>query len=462
MTMRRYVCYHTASMKHAERSFGMVKRFLVILLAFTLILPASVGCVRNQSEGPESMETVGDTEYSITYFYGPPYEYFNEKTVSEMKDAGFDIIPLQRFTTKPESLREALGILKDAGLDAAVDDARISGLYRMQETPSQEVIDSTVAEVAEEYRDFDNIKEWILCDEPNSSKFEVLGRIVDAVRRIDPDKKTYINLLPNYADSGMLGAATYEEYIEKFCETVKPDYICYDYYDFVGSHMTDSRRGSFLENMETVKAAGDRYGIETRVIVLATQHMVYSNMKPEEIAWQANLSLLYGMKSLSYFTYWLPDDPEFYVAMAQADGHLTQHYYDVQKENAKTRVLGDALYNTSCDRVFRVNSDLDELKGPESYSSYGKLGEVEGSDFLVSFYDNGWFMLMNATAYDSENNVRTLETEDVDGILFWLNPENRTWESFHTCSGIAQKPNGQYEITLRAGDSLLLRVEPVK
>lgn len=440
----------------------MIKRFIILLLTYTLMISALTGCNKNKLQEAESMESVGASDYSITFFYGPPYEDFTQETVAEMKEAGFDIIPLQRYPDDREAIKESLRILKDNGLNAAVMDSRITDLYNSQSLPSQQAIDKAVADVAEYYREFDNIKEWILCDEPNSSKFEVLGRIVDAVRRIDPEKKTYINILPDYADSDMMGVSTYDEYLEMFCETVKPDYICYDYYDFIGPFATESRRGTFLENMESVKAVGDKYGIETRIIVLATQHMIYSNVKPEEIAWQANLSLIYGMKSLSYFTYWLPDIPEYYVAMAQLDGHLTQHYYDVKAENAKTRVLGDALYNTSCDKVFRINSTLDELKGPDSYSSYGKLGKVEGSDFIVGFYKNDWFMLMNATAYDSDNNIRTLVTDNVEGILFWLNPDNRTWESFHSCQSIKQLKNGQYEITLRAGDSLLMRVEPVK
>ena len=113
-----------------------------------------------------------------------------------MKEAGFDTVPLQRFPWDTDALKEAVALLNKHGLYAAVSDGRISEIYNAQYLSSQKRIDKVVTEVVEDYKEYDNIREWIICDEPSSTKFEVLGRIVNAFRRIDPERKTFINLLP--------------------------------------------------------------------------------------------------------------------------------------------------------------------------------------------------------------------------------------------------------------------------
>ncbi|MFR1518594.1 MAG: hypothetical protein ACLSVG_07450 [Clostridia bacterium] len=426
-----------------------------VLLFFVVILVLSV-CAACGKTAAEIRETVEDTDYSITYYWGPPLKDFNEETVVQMKEAGFDTIPLQRFPENIDSLKSAVELLEKHGLFAAVCDGRITDLYNASYVPSQKRIDAAVTEVVEDYKEYGNIREWILCDEPSPAKFKVLGRLVDAFRRIDPERKTFINLLPLYAPAEAL-TISYQEYIDSFCETVKPDYLCYDYYDFLGSGTTDSRRGTYLQNMEIIKKAAEKYDLETRVIVLLTEHGDYSNVTAAEIAWQANFSLLYGMKCLSYFTYWEPDDPNFTWSNAMVDIHGTvlQHYYDVQKENKTTRVLGNALYNTNCDKVFLIDTDL--VSGADTYESYGTLGKVSGEDFLAGFYENGWFLLMNANTVSGKE--RTLITEELKDGLFWLNTETKRWESIHSCPFIEQKFDGRYEIRLDAGRAVLLRTE---
>ena len=251
-----------------------------------------------------------DTDYSITYYWGPSASEFTEDVVIKMKDAGFDIVPLQRFAYDYEMNKTALALLKKHGLNAAVSDGRISDLY--YNDAQQEEVDRVVAEVVDFYKDFDNIREWIICDEPAAAKFDVIGRITDAIHRFSPGIKAYVNLLPTYAPPEMLGTDTYEEYLSSFCEKTDPDYICFDYYDLLGEEETVSHRGLYLENHEIARLIGKKYNKENRVIVLLIKHGPYSNVSYTEVVWQSNLSLLFGNKSLSFFTFSLPtEDPNF-------------------------------------------------------------------------------------------------------------------------------------------------------
>ena len=181
-------------------------------------LAAVVSCSSGGAEEPaEIKEAVAGTDYSITYYWGPPAEDFTEETVLQMKEAGFDTIPLQRFPWDRDALKEAVGLLEKHGLYAAVSDGRIADLYAASSAPSQRQIDQVVERVVEDYKEYGNIREWIICDEPGAAKFTVLARIVDAFRRIDPDRKTFINLLPLYAPEEMLGTASYEHIWRATC-----------------------------------------------------------------------------------------------------------------------------------------------------------------------------------------------------------------------------------------------------
>lgn len=417
-----------------------------------------------EGENPVIKRYRPEDHFTITYYWGPPLKDFNEQTVLQMKAAGFDTIPLQRFPNDVPAIKAALALLRKHGLSAAVADGRITALYEAKEAPSQEQIDNTVYETAADYSEFDNIREWILCDEPTAHKFSVLSMIVNAVRRIDPQRKTFINLLPVYAPAELLGVPSYREYIHSFCQTVKPDYLCYDYYDFLGEASTEQRRGSYFENIRFIKEAADEYGIEARIILLVTKHGPYSNVTPEEISWQANTALLTGMKGISYFTYWEPDDPSYSwsEAMTDINGRLTQHYCDVTRVNKQVRVLGEALFQTTPDKLFKCrlsqSACAEQPIGAEEYIvPYSWLGKIKAEDIMISLFRNGWAMLMNISALKED--VRTVNIENISQALLWLNSDTGKWESLSTCPFIASDNTGEYVITLQAGCSVLIRTQ---
>ena len=436
--------------------YSKIKRMLLFLL-ITAALFGMTSCGGMAPKGDPAQEIIYDTDYSITYYYGPNADQFTEEEVIRMKEAGFDMIPLQRFSRDIEKNKEALSLLAKHGLNAALTEGRIADVYYASPEPSQEKVDEVVAEVVADYAEFDNLKEWILCDEPTAAKFSILGKLVDAFRRLDPGRKTFINLLPNYAVPDMLGTEDYETYLTDFCEIVKPDYLCYDNYEFIGAWDTTQRRGLYLSNMEIARKVADKYGLETRVIVLLTKHGPYSYVSAAEIAWQSNTSLLYGMKGLSFFTYWLPDDDDSFVwseAMINEESEPTEHYYNVQSQNKTTRVLGNALYNTNVEKVFKLNAPAvtEEI---EEYTSYGVLKNVEkGEELLLSFYENGWFMVMNA---NSVGNTARLETKKLSGTLYWLNPETGKWEAVSSCPYLRLSEDGKYTFKFQPGEAVLLR-----
>ncbi len=449
---------------------SIFKKSLLMLCVLLLCVSCFSACNdnetgKNSGDGVpadfKTFETIEDTDYSITYYWGPDADHFAQDDITLMKEAGFDTIPIQRFPSDYVKIRNVVKLLDAQGLNAAVCDDRITGLYEAKEEPTQETVDAKVQEVLDYYAECKNVTEWIVCDEPSAYNFDRIAKIADAIHRLSPEDKVFVNLLPSYAKPAMLGTDTYKEYVESFCEKVNPDYICFDYYDLLGEDYTETHRGGFVANLATVTDIAKKYNKEARVIVLLTKHGDYANVTDAEIRWQSNLSILFGLKSLSFFSYAMPADSSVAGenAMTDGEGKPTEHYVSVQNANNTTRAYGDALYNTSVDKVFSIDNTYTSefINGVEKYTSYGALGEVkEGIDMMVSFYNDGSFMIMNGNSDDG--NPRKLITKDLTENLQWLNPYTRRWETFHSCFFIEQNSDGTYEIVLAEGNAVLLRV----
>ena len=91
--------------------------------------------------------------------------------------------------------------------------------------------------------DRDSVWGYFLHDEPNARDFPGLAKAVAAVRSQHPDALSFINLLGTYDTAtaaarnfsaaeakALYGVATFEEYVDSFIATVKPDILSYDCY----------------------------------------------------------------------------------------------------------------------------------------------------------------------------------------------------------------------------------------
>ena len=427
----------------------IANKIIALGLAVAVVLPLVFFDVL----GNGIYEDVKDTDYSITFYWGPSYKDFTDAEVTRMKEAGFDVATIYNMPWGDHSegrgrisqIYECVAKLQKQGINASVNDGRISGLINKDNLDiTREEMEKQIKRVKNYLKDrgLDNITEFYLADEPPLKLAPVLKMAVELMREYFPDCTTYINLLPIYAHPDIMGTDDYEEYVETYARDVNPDYLCTDYYTFVAG----MPRLSYAENLEILKKYAEKYDLETRFIVLCSRHLVYKNVTRQEISWQANLSLLYGNKQVSWFTYSHPEEG-YYDEMIDKNGNATQHYYDIQAENKVNRVLGNALYNTDVDRVFSIGAGIPKM---EEYSSYGKLGKIKsGSGMFVSFYDNDYFMMMSKY---SEGVIESTVTADVISGLLWCNPETNRWEGIANCPYVKGDT-----VTLTAGQAVLFR-----
>lgn len=350
-------------------------------------------------------------KFDITYFHGPTQNYVtNEKTISEIAESGMTLMPLHYST---ETNKKVLPILRRFGMNAIVSDPRVSHIYN---TDNMAGADAAIKEVVNDYKEYDNITGWDIVDEPSAHKFPVLAAIVNAFRRYSPDKETVINLFPNYASSEQLGNPDYLSHLEAFVNIVRPGLISYDHYHFLGresrnnildssidererliriSAETTENRGGFFDNIEAVHSVAQKYGIDSMLIVLLTEHGPYRNLTINELYWEVNMCLAYGMKRISYFTYWEPEYDEFWQwtnAMCDTNGNKMQHWYDAKQINSEIAPVGRLLFNTSSEAVFHVGNPEE---GAKKFEGYGAVSAIDGENGVIGFFEDGSIYLVN-------------------------------------------------------------------
>ena len=400
--------------------------------------------------------------FDITYFYGPTDDYIvKQEVIRDIADAGFTLIPVE--SNDPWVNRKALALCREYGLKALVRDGRVE---KMLYTPGADV-ETLAQEAAREYQAYDDvIQGWYIVDEPQTGTFALLGRIQEAFHAVSPGKEVYINLFPDYASPGMLQAKDYDDYLEQFMTVVRPDVLCYDYYHFLQRDRSakdaefgivpDEKeqgireaaigmedRDGFFGNMQAVWEKGRKYNTPIMLIVLLVEHGYYRNLTRSEILWEVSHSLVYGVKRMSYFTYWLPAADDFWKydnAMTDAEGRLQPHYYDVQSINVRLAHLGAELFDKTSTAVFHL--DPSEKYG-RPFEPYGGVCSVMGGASVIGFFDDGSFLVTNK---DFRRDV-ILRLETTGGAM----------EQYDDMAGV-WKPAGALErLSIEAGGARLLR-----
>ncbi len=397
-------------------------------------------------------------QFDITYFHGPFEEFVvKEDVISEIAASGMTLVPLHYST---EVNKQALPLLRRYGLRAIVSDPRINHIYN---TDNIAGADAMAKEVVEDYKEFDNIIGWDIVDEPGASKFPVLGAIVNGFRRYSPEMETVINLFPNYAAPEQLGNPDYVSHLEEFVNVVRPHLLSYDHYHFLGRENRNNtmnldvdererlirlaaesveNRGGFFENIEDFRSVALKYDIDPMLIVLLTEHGPYRNLTLGELYWEVNMCLAYGMKRISYFTYWEPPfDPHWQWANAMCDteGNKTKHWYDVKAINDDILSVGQHLFNTKSEAVFHIGTPED---GAAKFENYKLVSSIDGDNGVIGFFEDGSIYLVNRDF--AGKNTFTLHTEKPVSVF----SDNRF---------ILTKDN-TFTVELCAGEAVLLKV----
>ncbi len=254
------------------------------LLGVLLVIAA------NASYGAKASSTqpwkVG--EPIVTYWAGPP---MTDATAAQMAEGGWNLV----WCSEKE-----LEVARAHGLRAQLQDPLLSpaSLENPQRTADLDALISRVKTNPALYP-------YFITDEPNATNFPGLGKLVRYLRKQDPTHLAYINLFPTYASNEQLGNAgrtvpAYESHLDEYIQTVKPDLISYDHYQFT----TKGDSADYFLNLALIRNHAARAGLPFLNIVQACTWAPSMRVpKVDEMRYLVYTTLGYGAQGISYYVY---------------------------------------------------------------------------------------------------------------------------------------------------------------
>ena len=249
----------------------------------------------------------------ITYWAGPA---MTDAAAQQLADGGWNLV----WCTRAE-----LDIAHRHGLRAQLTDPLL--VPESLEDPAKlAALSALVASV----KTHPALYSYFITDEPDSSRFAGLGKLVAYLKQQDPAHLAYINLFPTYATNEQLGntgdaVTAYKRHLHQFIETVKPSLLSYDHYQFsVRGDMPD-----YFLNLALVRRAAIDARIPFLNIVQAcTWTPSMREPSEDEMRYLVYTTMAYGAQGISYYVY---SHPGHTPGIASLDGEPTRVYGWLQK-----------------------------------------------------------------------------------------------------------------------------------
>ncbi len=416
------------------------------------------------------------SQFLITNWCGVPHKFIRHADgtlaidrFEEAREAGINLIAAYDYGYATNC--EVLAACEKIGMKVTLEDGRIAQAIH-DAAHRRELL----AAVVRDYSAYPALLGYHITDEPNSGAFEALGEIRAILAELDPAHEAYYNLYPNYASAEMLGNPTYYEHLAQFIEVVKPEILSYDHYHFckvdapAEKHDIDDDRErriyeaatlkmdrpGFFDNIEDALAISQKTDTPFMIIILVVEHGCYRKLTEAEIRWEVFNSLCYGVKRISYFTYWTPgvdrDEGDavwhWQNGMINKDGSRNEHFYDVARINRELAAIGDILLPFDVREVFHFGSEPD---GKVRYwpGACGDITAMQADRATVGMYDGGYVLLANKN-FEAETTVTFSVTADKRVMHF--DKQTGLWQPLTAA-------NGTYTLTLAAGDGELVRMD---
>ncbi len=270
---------------------------------------------------------------------------------------------------------DALDLVQQAGLQAFVSGNHVGDA---EAGLNDEEIARRVGELVDRVGDHPATFGYYLRDEPSSVIYPGLGRWKAAYKAANPDRLAYINLFPNYASPGQMGADTYEQYLERYVEQVDPEFISYDHYALMDD---GTLRDGYFQNLEAVRRVSLAAGIPFWNIVLSNAHFRYAEPSPAGLRFQAYTTLAYGGRGISYFTYFAPKVGNYRLAPVDQFGNRTPVWDMLRNVNLQIHALAPAYCILRSVNVFHHGGEIPE--GCSGIETSAHLESVDGENLLV-------------------------------------------------------------------------------
>ncbi len=373
-----------------------------------LVIVLSIGAATTQAD-----------DFILSYWCGPPVAEDINKRYAEVAECNFNYAMLA--CSGSSSNQAVLEACKKNKLKYVVHDSRI-----LSYGPENPAFKTNLDAIISDYTKHTALGGYFLADEPGVDSFPLLGAVNQYLLEHDPKRLPFINLLPNHAPDWALGGP-YEQHVEKFLTSVKPRLLCFDHYALM---VDNTVRPIYFENLEIIRRQGLKHDVPFGFIFQVTPHGPYRDPSEDDLRWQVNTALAYGVKALFHFTYWSPtNDPSFLTSNAIIDtkGNRSPHYEQARCINAAVKAWAPTLMKLKSTEIYHTGTLPKATRGlpKDAVVQIKTVGE-----FLVGTFKHedgsDWLMIMNRalhkpaeTTVRFEKSIKRLrELSDKNGKLF--------------------------------------------
>ena len=189
--------------------------------------------------------------------------------------------------------------------------------------------------------------QYLLADEPTMKRWEKLNNIQTRIKKVDPDAKCYINLLPNSGKDALrlIGLDSYPEYLKEFSKIEQPQ-ISYDFYPVQGKTVRDDKWYPMLEDIRNESL---RTGKPFWAYILCVPHFIYPMPTLGHLRLQCYVNLAYGAQGILYFAYSTPKPNEqydFHDGPLLRNGKKGCTYETVKKMNNELKSVASLFWQS--------------------------------------------------------------------------------------------------------------------
>lgn len=321
------------------------------------------------------------------------------------------------------------------------------------DTVTDATIENFLAEVAKvsSHPAFEGV---YLIDEPSYAITGAIDRVVKAFKAEYPDKEIMVNMHPSWqVDPLHIGADGYQGYVDRVAE-VAPDALSYDNYPlYKGTpNYVDP---SYVQNLDIIAKKADAMGVNYyNYIQLTEAYGVKASRRSdnyEEVAWQFNTSMAYGVSGVQTFTWVAPGTEQYGPVLS--DGTLTETY-DAFKQYTDELDKWDYVYGSfdwQKTMLFqKPNTRLPDFAVAGNTTSHPRIESVKYAEHLMigAFKDaenRDGFMIANYVdpEYGLSNKV-TIAFKDCNYIMTYHKGIRK----------IEKLKKGKYTVNLTPGDGV--------
>lgn len=322
--------------------------------------------------------TVSDGRYTqggIEYFTGEDYR--TKEHYQTYKDCGFTIFfpqsTLQYYTEDWETsaAKKAMDDCHEIGMEKyIIDDALLKNMSTSKtdkigeglQFENEAALDAWVEDRMSAYIDHPVFYGVTYFDEPTTEIMErqMYGAVYRSIKRVHPEVKIVANLLPFYENDKRfpdvpedfvgteeeIECERYRLYLQKFLDVTGADSIQVDIYPMQENDIYVR----YLQSLQIIAEVCKENNAEMYMVTqsFGADYLSVRQVKEEDSRWLNNTLLGFGVKEISYYTYFPDEVSDFHLdgkSFLTRLGEKTDIWYNSQKIMAENQKFAPTIKN---------------------------------------------------------------------------------------------------------------------